>query len=38
MKTQTPELDKHETPPEDREFYIEMGVSAALAAAIVLLL
>lgn len=38
METQKPELnDKNEMPPEDRAFYMEFGLSSALAAAIVLL-
>jgi hypothetical protein len=35
MKTQ--ELNRREMPLEDREFYVEMGASTALALAIVLL-
>lgn len=39
METQTPELiEKSEMPPEDRAFYVELGASTALAAAIVLLI
>jgi len=34
METQ---LNRQETPPEDRSFYLEMAASAAIAAAIVLL-
>lgn len=38
METQTPELiNEDEMPPEDRAFYVELGASTALAAAIVLL-
>lgn len=33
----TQELGKREMPQEDREFYVEMGASTALALAIVLL-
>ncbi len=33
----TPEHGKREMPPEDRAFYIELGVSAIAALAIVLL-
>jgi hypothetical protein len=38
MKTLTPESNKHELPPEDRDFYVELGAGAALALAIVLLI
>ena len=34
---ETQELGSHKMPPEDRAFYVEMGVGAALALAIVLL-
>jgi hypothetical protein len=34
MKT---DLNRRETPPEDRAFYVEMSASTILAAAIVLL-
>jgi hypothetical protein len=37
MSKLIPESDPHETPKEDREFYIELGMSTALAFAIVLL-
>ena len=38
MNTQTPEsINKDEMAPEDRAFYVELGASTALAAAIVLL-
>ena len=38
MEMPPPELaDKGKMPPEDRAFYMEFGASAALAAAIVLL-
>ncbi len=36
MATMTPESSGYHMPVEDREFYIELGASAALAVAIVL--